>query len=399
MSGRPLAGACCIWEQDLTSAGELRIANARIVLADRVIERGAVSIVGGLIEEVREGGGLARGALDLGGDLLIPGLVELHTDNLEAHVMPRSGVFWNIEAAVLAYDAQMVAAGVTTVLNSLRCGTYVPDDPVADRAPQLGDALAAAEAAGTLRADHLVHLRCELTAPETADVTARMLAQRPVRLISLMDHTPGERQERDIERSKGYFRRRGMSEAEIDALINGRIARANANRETQRRAVIALARQHGVVLASHDDATPQHVAELIADGVRIAEFPTTVEAAVASHEAGIRVLMGSPNLVRGGSHAGNVAAGDLARRGVLDILSSDYIPSSLLVGIAMLAESEPAFDLPRAVGLATRHPAEAVGLTDRGEIAVGKRADLVRLSALVPTPVVGTVWRGGVRVL
>ncbi len=381
------------------TATELVITNARIVLAERVIERGHVVVEGGRIVAVEAGTSQAVGGKDLGGDLLIPGLVELHTDHLEAHFMPRSGVLWDAGAAVLAYDAQIVAAGITTVFDSLRCGSYEPVDLVADETAKLAGAIEAAGAAGMLRAEHLLHLRCELTAPEAADVAQGLLRKHEARLISLMDHTPGQRQVRDLDRIKGYYRRRGeLDEAGIEALIAERIARGEENSGPQRKAIVALARQHGAVLASHDDASRAHVAEAVADGVAIAEFPTTLEAAEASHAAGIRVLMGAPNLVRGGSHSGNVAAIDLVRRGSLDIVSSDYIPASLLVAVGRIVAMDAGFELPSAVALVTRNPAEAAGLHDRGEIAVGKRADLVHLGRLAGRPVVRAVWRAGERV-
>ena len=129
-----------------------------------------------------------------------------------------------------------------------------------------------------------------------------------------------------------------------------------------------------------------------------AEFPTTMEAARGLHEAGIDILMGAPNVVRGGSHSGNIAAVDLAREGLLDILSSDYVPSSLLMAVLQLPRDVPAIDLAAAVRTVTRTPAEAVGLSDRGEIAVGKRADIIRVHVGHGVPVVRSVWREGKRV-
>src|SRR5262249_41849431 len=152
-------------------------------------------------------------------------------------------------------------------------------------------------------------------------------------------------------------------------------------------------------LASHDDTTLEHVAEAIRDGVAIAEFPTTLEAAEALHAAGIRVLMGAPNLVRGGSHAGNIATVQLAEAGFLDILSSDYVPSSLLMAALALPERVPSIDLPAAIRMVTKTPAEAVGLHDRGEIAAGKRCDLLRVRVAQGVPAVRAAWRAGHRVV
>ena len=161
---------------------------------------------------------------------------------------------------------------------------------------------------------------------------------------------------------------------------------------------MSLAHSHHIPLASHDDTTEENVADAVRDRVSVAEFPTTLEAARGLHEAGIDILMGAPNVVRGGSHSGNIAAVDLAREGLLDILSSDYIPSSLLMGALQLPEHVPAIGLPAAIRTVTKAPAEAVGLTDRGEVAIGKRADLIRVHVAGHVPVVRSVWREGSRV-
>jgi alpha-D-ribose 1-methylphosphonate 5-triphosphate diphosphatase len=159
-----------------------------------------------------------------------------------------------------------------------------------------------------------------------------------------------------------------------------------------------MAHARGIPLASHDDTTAEHVARSIADRVAIAEFPTTVAAAQALHAGGVRVLMGAPNLVRGGSHSGNVATADLARAGVLDVLSSDYVPASLLMAALRLPQAVSAISLPAAVRMVTKTAAEAVGLDDRGEIAADKRADLVRVHVANAVPVARSVWRAGRRV-
>ena len=217
--------------------------------------------------------------------------------------------------------------------------------------------------------------------------------------MSLMDHTPGQRQFRDEGKLREYYRgKKGQSDAELDILFEQRLANQKAYAASNLRVVVALAHQHEIPLASHDDTTEENVTDAIRDKVSVAEFPTTMEAARGLHQAGIGILMGAPNVVRGGSHSGNIAAVDLAREGLLDILSSDYIPSSLLMGALQLPRHVPAIDLASAVRTVTKAPAEAVGLNDRGEIAVGKRADLIRVHLAGDVPVVRTVWREGQRV-
>src|ERR1700758_2231096 len=378
---------------------ETVIANARIILADRVIERGWVAFANGRIAEFGEGRAPDH-AEDLAGDLLLPGLVELHTDHLEAHYVPRPKVHWDPVAAVVSYDGQLATCGITTALDSLRVWREEGAEDVDGQAEILADAIAIARDADLLRLEHFLHLRCEVPMPSVVAETKALIERADVRLVSLMDHTPGQRQFRDEGKLRDYYRGKngGMTDAELDVLFAKRVAYQAAHAETNHRDLVGLARARNVPLASHDDTTAGHVAEAVRDRVAVAEFPTTIEAARGLHQAGIGILMGAPNVVRGGSHSGNIAAVDLAREGLLDILSSDYIPSSLLMGALALPKQVPAIGLAAAVRTVTKAPAEAVGLTDRGEIAVGKRADLIRVHVARDIPVVRSVWREGSRV-
>lgn len=375
------------------------IGNARIVLADRVIERGWVAISDGRIAEIGEGAA-PDGSDDAAGDLVMPGLVELHTDALEAHFVPRPKVYWDPIAAVISYDAQLATSGITTVLDSLRVWTEEGASGVDGAAGLLADAIGNARDDGLLRADHFLHLRCEVPMPTVVE-EAKAIAGRPdVRLMSLMDHTPGQRQFRDEGKLRDYYRGKsgGKTDAELDVMFARRAAYQQEYAAKNVREIVALAQRHNVPLASHDDTTDENVADAVKEGIAVAEFPTTMEAARGLHQAGIRILMGAPNVVRGGSHSGNIAAVDLAREGLLDILSSDYVPSSLLMGALQLPRRVPGIDLAAAVRMVTKTPAEAVDLADRGEIATGKRADLIRVHLARDVPVVRSVWRQGMRV-
>ncbi|MDR3497363.1 MAG: alpha-D-ribose 1-methylphosphonate 5-triphosphate diphosphatase, partial [Ancalomicrobiaceae bacterium] len=342
---------------------------------------------------------------DLRGDTIIPGLIELHTDHLEPHFNPRPEVFWNPMAAVLAYDSQIAASGITTVFDSLRIGDELEADQPKQKSFstevfELADALKAASDADLTRADHHLHLRCEVCAWNVLADAEAFLARNKVDLISLMDHTPGQRQFRDVEKLLVYWRRKlSRPDDELLQIVDKRVELHAERAAPHRRGLVEMAKSHGIVLASHDDATLDHVEEAIGDGAAIAEFPTTVEAARRSHEAGIRVLMGAPNVVRGGSHSGNVKATELAEGGYLDILSSDYIPASLIMAAFMLPNVVPGIRLADAIRTVTLNPAVATGLTDRGEIAAGKRADLVRVVMADDHPVVRAVWRQGRRVV
>ena len=384
---------------------ELTISNARIVLPDAVVE-GAVHVKDGHVADIAEGRAeAAGGAIDLEGDYLVPGLVELHTDHVETHFSPRPGVRWDPTLAVVAHDAQVAGSGITTVFDALCIGMDEDrsERSGADELLGLVRATQDAQGAGMLRAEHFTHLRCEVAAPDVLEDWAAFEGEPSVRLVSLMDHTPGQRQFTSLDAHMLYYKgKNGMSDAEYEAFLVDRRARAERYSDKHRQALAAAARERGLPLASHDDALPAHVDEAVRDGVSLAEFPTTLEAAEASRAAGIAVLMGAPNVVRGRSHSGNVAALDLARAGALDILSSDYVPYALMQAAFLLPERtrddrEP-WDLPRAIRTVTKTPAEAIGLHDRGAIEPGRRADLVRVRLHEGRPIVREVWREGRRV-
>jgi len=375
---------------------ETVLSNARIVLANEIVE-GSLVLRDGFIAGIDAGG--SRSGEDMGGDYVIPGLVELHTDHLEGHYAPRPKVRWNPIAAVLAHDAQVATAGITTVLDALRVGMDEDADLTLADIRKLADAIEDSVAQDRLRADHFVHLRCEVSAPDCLQAFADFDRDDRVKLASLMDHAPGQRQFVNLETYAYYYQRKlKLTDRDFKLFCEKRMAES-ARYSAPNRAVIAAAcRERGIVLASHDDATSGHVDEAIEQGVRVAEFPTTEEAARASKAAGLGVLMGAPNVMRGASHSGNVSARALAGDGLLDILSSDYIPFSLIQSAFFLGDMVEGISLPQAVAMVSKNPAEAVGLTDRGVIEQGRRADLVRVRVDDHVPVVRTVWRQGRRV-
>ena len=372
------------------------LTNARIVLPGAVL-RGSVVLRHGRIAAIDEGA--VRIGEDVGGDDLLPGLVELHTDHIEAHYVPRPKVRWPMPAAVLAHDAQLAASGITTVLDALRVGMDEDTRVGAAEMRDLAAAIDALQEADALRAEHFVHLRCEVASPDVMDGWALFAGYPRLKLVSLMDHTPGQRQFVDLKAHKTYYQgKSGISDADYARFVEEQTARGDRHAGPNREAIAAACVDAGLPLASHDDATADHVAEGTELGVRIAEFPTTIEAAGAARAAGQAVLMGAPNMVRGGSHSGNIATADLAAAGLLDMLSSDYVPSSLLHAAYLAADAVPGLGLAGAVRTVSAAPAGAVGLDDRGAIEIDRRADLIRVRRVGGTPVVRAVWRGGRRV-
>ncbi|MDB5474168.1 MAG: phosphonate metabolism protein PhnM [Devosia sp.] len=373
---------------------DLAFRNARIVLGDEIID-GSLAIANGSISDIAAGASALGDDLD--GDYLIAGLVELHTDHLENHYRPRPMVFWDPMAALHAHDAQIAGSGITTVFDAVRIGS---DTDMPDMAPHVGKltgAIAAASAAGWLRAEHFVHLRCELPSHDVIGQFETYATLPLTRLASMMDHTPGQRQFRSLDAYKSFYQT-GRTAEELERYIADRMddhARYSAPHRTH---IAGRARELGLALASHDDASIEQVEQSVQDGVAIAEFPTTLEAAAAAHDAGLAILMGAPNVVRGKSHSGNISATDLVRAGLLDVLSSDYVPFALLQAAFALPQRLEGFTLPAALAMVSGNPARAAGLDDRGEIAPGKRADLVRVRLVGDIPVVRGVWRQGQRV-
>jgi len=374
--------------------------NARIVGRDEIVEAGTLLVRNGLIASVDSGAAAPGDAVDFAGDFLLPGFVELHTDNLEKHFSPRPGVRWPAKSAVMAHDAQICAAGITTVLDAIAVGDMRDGATRLEILHDMIGSIDAAQTEGLLRVDHLLHLRCEVSFGSLMQLVEPLADLHWLKLVSIMDHTPGQRQFVNPDKYREYYQGKfGLSDAQMDAFIASQIAAADAYGAANRRAVVALSRARGLPLASHDDATHAHVAEAVEDGMVVAEFPTTIEAAQASHRNGMKVMMGGPNVVRGGSHSGNISARALAEAGLLDIVSSDYVPFSLLQSAFMLAAPDGPLSLPEAIASVSATPAEAIGLTDRGAIEPGRRADLLRVAMVDDVPVLRAVWRAGERVM
>ncbi|AXC51022.1 alpha-D-ribose 1-methylphosphonate 5-triphosphate diphosphatase [Paracoccus suum] len=375
------------------------LANAILILPGET-RRGGLRLKDGAIAEILDGAEVPAGALDLDGDYLAPGLVELHTDNLEQHLQPRPGVNWPHAAAIIAHDAELAGVGITTVFDAMRVGSINSGDRTTDYARYarpLATELLAMRATGALRISHFLHLRAEVCSETLIEELDEFDEGDRVGLISLMDHTPGQRQFRDVSQLEKYVK--GKFNVD-DAGFAAHIARLHELRarfgDDHEAAAVAVAGRLGAVLASHDDTTAEQVETSARYGIRLAEFPTTIEAAAACHEHGIKTIMGAPNLIRGASHSGNVAARELAEADLLDIISSDYVPSALLTSANVLADLWD--DLPRAIATVTATPAAAAGLADRGHIAPGMRADLIRFRRMGGNAVLRETWVQGRRV-
>ena len=377
---------------------EVILENAMLVLPDEVI-RGSVRLMDGRITDISEGTSRVAGAVDCEGDLVLPGLIELHTDNLERHIEPRPRVNWPHQAAIIAHDAELASVGITTVFDALRVGSVTSNAKVnyGEYARALADEILDLRDRGALRISHFLHLRAEVCSETLVDEMAKFGPKDRIGIVSLMDHTPGERQFRDVSKLKDYVcGKHGMTDEGFDEHVASQRALRDRLGALHEATAVAECRRYGATLASHDDTTAPQVAVSAGHGVTFAEFPTTVEAAIACHQQQIKVMMGAPNLIRGGSHSGNVAASVLAEADLLDIVSSDYVPSALLSAALLLGDLWG--DVARGVGTVTRAPALATGLTDRGQLALGGRADVLRVSRIGTAAAVRGTWVQGKRV-
>ena len=374
---------------------EFCFANARLIVDDQVVT-GRLTVADGLIASIDHGDAVPNGAVDCGGDFLSPGLIELHTDNLERHLKPRPGVRQPTKHALLAHDGELASTGITTVFDALRVGSVISDgrnayEPYAFEAAQALDSLREGR---QLRIDHKVHLRAEICSETLAEELEDFRDARHVGIVSLMDHTPGQRQFRDTSQLVLYLKgKHGMSDDDIEQHFSNMRALQDRNGQRYREAAVKFANDTGAVLASHDDTTMEDVVQSKAVNCRLAEFPTTVEAAAECNNADIAVMMGAPNLMRGKSHSGNVSAAELVATRHLQILSSDYVPSTLLHAAVKLGTMMN--DMATGMATVTAQPARVAGLADRGRLAVGQRADILRFGLEDSHPIIRGVWSMG----
>lgn len=332
---------------------------------------------------------------------LIPGLVDLHSDCLDETMHPRPSADLPMDAALLELDAELLAHGITTHYLCIAIETATGSKRSAVRALETLATLG--QMRPFLRADHRVHLRVDV-AGDDIEACDRAHDIGPIDLVSYMDHTPGQGQYPDIDRWKAaYSALAGPDAPGPDAILAAKEAHAG-QREGNRLRVAAIARARGTRLASHDDDSPDRVAQAVACGVSISEFPVTADAVKAAGAAGLGVVMGAPNARRGRSHSGNLSVADVVAEGHLDALASDYHPPSMLVAAHTLVDLGQR-SWAEALGLVSTGPARIVGHDDRGRIASGLRADLVAVRPLRPSagegaipitrPVVAQTWVAG----
>lgn len=374
---------------------ELAFKNARIVTPDESFI-GSLQVRDGKISAIDRGPGQV--GEDLDGDVLMPGVIDLHTDSLEKHYYPRANIDWSPTSAAVTHDGCGLSVGVTTVFNSLSVGSFnASPSRKQDRLQKLVDGIQSAHAGGMLKADHRIHWRCETTSDLLPELLEDFSDHPMTSMFSMMDHTPGQRQYRNISRHMENWRANGMSQEDCDARLADYRERQARNADRNREFVAKLAVSLGQPLASHDDEDVDQIDTAADLGATVAEFPVTLEAAERARERGMVVVMGGPNLIRGGSYSGNVRAAELAEAGLLDAFASDYVPRSLIECAFALTAAPFSWPLHKAAAVVTAAPARAAALDDRGEIALGKRADLIRVRLTGGLPILQGAWVEGRR--
>ncbi|MGW3347473.1 alpha-D-ribose 1-methylphosphonate 5-triphosphate diphosphatase [Nonomuraea rubra] len=378
------------------------LAHAKAVLPDRVIDDALVVTEGGLITHVGEArpGAVPAEAVDLRGALLLPGLVDTHSDGLETELRPRPSAEFEVGFAVSSFEGRVRAAGITTVFHGVAFESHNRKGRTVDRARRIDAALRERSASGHALVDHRVLYRLDARDPEGLAALESCLSGTPVPppLVSFEDHTPGQGQYRD----SAVYRRwlegtEGISPEEAQRRVETLVAERDArigHREIALGRLAELAARGRARLLAHDPVTADEIDVAVANGVAVAEFPTTPEAARAARERGLRVVAGAPNVLRGGSHSGNVSAAELVAAGLVDGLSSDYLPSTPLAAALRLA-SLGIVPLPRAVALVTSGPASVAGLADRGALVAGQRGDLAVVTVERGWPTVRTTVTAG----
>ncbi len=369
------------------------ITNAQLVLADQVLDNASLLIEDGLIKAINpESVADTIEIIDAAGRIVMPGMIDLHCDALEKEVEPRPNVHFPLDYAVAQADKRNATAGITTVYHAIAFANDELGVRNNDFAASIARAVHAWAPHGLI--DNRVHCRYEITDESGLPVLLDLIANDDMHLLSLMDHTPGQGQFKDMAAYRDYLARSyKKTDAELDVIIDKKLGAAGGAFE-RAKTLIAAAHDKGVSVASHDDDTRERIETMSGLDVQISEFPINMEAASAAREMGMSTVFGAPNILRGKSQSGSMKALDAIKAGVADCLCADYAPAALIVAVIKLP-SLTDIDLASAVRLVTLNPAKAAGLNDRGEIAVGKRADLIMVDMPAGLPQVSRVWLNG----
>lgn len=385
------------------------IKNAEVVLKDRILHNASVWIKGQLIEEISQEPDFAQQfsqarIIDAAGAYLMPGFIDIHSDNIETVIQPRPQSMIDFELAMREQEKQLVNQGITTMYHSLTImDPEVWGDKKKAKKSQLRTPENLKRLIGLIRTfhegDHLIrhrfHCRYEITNTAGYHMLLECIRNRDMQLLSFMDHTPGQGQYRDLEFFKEQVMSPQESEEEKARLLMQRMNQAKLTAGQLAKAA-DMAAQAGIPIASHDDDSMEkldYVTEQL--HAEICEFPVELEVAKEAHRRGMSVVVGATNILMGRSHSNNLSALEAVRSGCADILVSDYFPAAILHAVFQLYE-QGLLSLPEAVNMATYHPAKAVKVSNcLGSIEPGKYADLLLVSKKGDIPVILSVFING----
>ena len=371
---------------------KLHLTNARIVLPDEVLDNGDLVISNGLIDAICPNGATKAETIDLRGQTLMPGMIDLHCDALEKEVEPRPNVHLPLGFACAQADKRNAAAGITTAFHALSFA----NDELGVRNNKIAAEIVEAMHSWRCNSliDNRIHCRYEITDETAMPILIDLLKRGRAHMASIMDHTPGQGQFKNIAAYRDYLTRTYCkSNDEIDTIIDQKIQAAASTGERIESLAVA-AHAAGVSMASHDDDTHERIEMVRRLGADISEFPISVDAAKFAREQGMFTVFGAPNVLRGKSQSGSVKVMDAINAGVADCLCSDYSPAALLTSVFRIAE-EANLGLAKTVRMVTAHPARAARMTDRGEVVTGKLADLIAVTFQGGMPQASRVWVHG----
>jgi alpha-D-ribose 1-methylphosphonate 5-triphosphate diphosphatase len=368
------------------------LTNARIILPNDALENASLLIEDGAIASINPVATRDANVIDLSGKTLMPGMIDLHCDAIEKEVEPRPGALFPMNYAIAQIDRRNAMAGITTPFHAISFAHEELGVRNNDTAANVVRSIHAYQPYALV--DNRVHCRYEITDPTGLPILLDLLAEDSMHLVSLMDHTPGQGQFKDLQAYQNYISRTyKKTAAEAEVMANNKIQNAEGAK-SRIETLISKALHQSVQIASHDDDTPERVQTMADMGVRLSEFPINLETAKAAKAAGMSTIFGAPNVLRGQSQSGSIKAIEAVHHQVASCLCSDYAPGTLLTAVFRLLEISK-LSLPGAIALVTANPAQALELRDRGEIAVGKRADLLAVQLVNGLPQVTTTWVAG----
>ena len=325
----------------------------------------------------------AARCFDASGLLVMPGLIDIHGDAHERQFQPRPGIGFPPALALRDSAAQLISCGITTAYLGVTL-SWEPGLRSLGAWRGMKDALR--EMKGGAATDLRVHLRFEADNFDALDDALADIASGDVHLLGFNDHTPSiVKKLNNLDEVAKYAGRAGMKADAFMALAQSVYAR-RAEVPAARAQLAEAAIGAGIPMLSHDDDSIERRALFRAHGARICEFPITEEVAANARAVGEAVVMGAPNVVRGGSHLGWASAAPLAERGLVNVLASDYFWPAMMEAAFVMAE-RGVLDLPRAWALVSKNPAQACGLDDRGQLQAGLRGDVVVVDADRRAPV------------